>query len=260
MDSNPPGSCPQNFPGKSTRVGCYFLLQGIFPAQRSDPRLLHWSADSLPLCCLGRYQVHSNTAKSQVPSRPQEPASFPCLLTLLFSVGFVLKQALHILEKSVTNSLEWSSSLAIPENRGASFSRILGKSLEGTDWLSCLTLSQLLGREPSLARTGHMPSQVSLACPNYRQKEEPGFPKERVGRQNVSLPTACVSPLPWLPSSQAHITRGTWNMGYLLISFSSCMAPIPDISFSPLVNPSIFYTEHLYSILSTLLRRTAGGD
>ena len=30
-----------NFPGKSTGVGCYFLLQGIFPTQGSNPALLH---------------------------------------------------------------------------------------------------------------------------------------------------------------------------------------------------------------------------
>ena len=30
-------------------VGCHFLFQGIFPAQGSNPGLLHWQADSLPL-------------------------------------------------------------------------------------------------------------------------------------------------------------------------------------------------------------------
>ena len=29
--------CPWNFPGKNTGVGCYFLLQGIFPIQGSNP-------------------------------------------------------------------------------------------------------------------------------------------------------------------------------------------------------------------------------
>ena len=28
-------------PGKSTGVGCHFLLQGIFPTQKSNPGLLH---------------------------------------------------------------------------------------------------------------------------------------------------------------------------------------------------------------------------
>ena len=40
--------CPWNFPGKNTRVGFHFLLQGIFPTQRLNPHLLPWQADSLP--------------------------------------------------------------------------------------------------------------------------------------------------------------------------------------------------------------------
>ena len=40
--------CPWGFSGKNTGVGCHFLLQGIFPTQRSNPRLLHWQVDSLP--------------------------------------------------------------------------------------------------------------------------------------------------------------------------------------------------------------------
>ena len=34
---------------KSTGVGCHFLLQGIFPTQGSNPRLLHWQVNSWPL-------------------------------------------------------------------------------------------------------------------------------------------------------------------------------------------------------------------
>ena len=37
------------FPRKNTGVGYHFLLQGIFLTQGSNPRLLHWQADSLPL-------------------------------------------------------------------------------------------------------------------------------------------------------------------------------------------------------------------
>ena len=32
---------PWNSPGKSTEVGCHFLLQGIFPTWGSNPCLLH---------------------------------------------------------------------------------------------------------------------------------------------------------------------------------------------------------------------------
>ena len=38
-----------DYAGKNTEVGCHFLLQGIFPNQGSNPHLLHWKADSLPL-------------------------------------------------------------------------------------------------------------------------------------------------------------------------------------------------------------------
>ena len=47
--------CPWDFPGKNTGVGFHFLLQGIFPTQRWNLSLLcllHWQADSLPLCHL----------------------------------------------------------------------------------------------------------------------------------------------------------------------------------------------------------------
>ena len=33
--------CPWDSPGKNTGVGCHSLLQGIFPAQGSNPGLLH---------------------------------------------------------------------------------------------------------------------------------------------------------------------------------------------------------------------------
>ena len=41
--------CPSNFPDKNTAVGYHFLLQGIFQTQGSNPCLLHWQADALPL-------------------------------------------------------------------------------------------------------------------------------------------------------------------------------------------------------------------
>ena len=47
--------CPWDSPGKSTGVGCHFLLQGIFPTQGwklSLLYLLHEQVDSLPLILL----------------------------------------------------------------------------------------------------------------------------------------------------------------------------------------------------------------
>ena len=40
-------------PGKNTRVGCHFLLQGIVPTQKLNPHLLHWQADSSAVSHLG---------------------------------------------------------------------------------------------------------------------------------------------------------------------------------------------------------------
>ena len=44
--------CPWDSPGKNTGVGCYVLLQGIFPTKGWNPRLSHlplWKAGSFPL-------------------------------------------------------------------------------------------------------------------------------------------------------------------------------------------------------------------
>ena len=49
MDCGPPDSSVHgDSPGKSTGVGCHFLLQGIFPTQGLNPGLLHWQVDSSP--------------------------------------------------------------------------------------------------------------------------------------------------------------------------------------------------------------------
>ena len=58
MDCTPPGSSVHGifFSGKNTRVGCHFLLQGIFLTQGPNLHLLcllHWQANSLPLSQLG---------------------------------------------------------------------------------------------------------------------------------------------------------------------------------------------------------------
>ena len=58
MDCSPPGSsCPWDFPGKNTGVGCCFLLQGIFLTLGRNSSLLHllrWHVDSLPLAIPGK--------------------------------------------------------------------------------------------------------------------------------------------------------------------------------------------------------------
>ena len=59
---NSPGSFARGIPCNHIEVGCHFLLQGVFPAQRSSPRLfrlLHWQVGSLPLCHLGSPGVYA---------------------------------------------------------------------------------------------------------------------------------------------------------------------------------------------------------
>ena len=53
MDWSPNALLPMGFFLQAPGVGCHFLFQGIFPTQGSNPCLLHWQADSLPLSQLG---------------------------------------------------------------------------------------------------------------------------------------------------------------------------------------------------------------
>ena len=55
--SLPASSVHGTFPGKNTGAGCHFQVQGIFPTQGLNPRLLrllHWQAGSLPLVPSGK--------------------------------------------------------------------------------------------------------------------------------------------------------------------------------------------------------------
>ena len=49
-------------PGKNTRVGCRALFQRIFQTQGSNPCLLHWQADSLPLSHQGSPGIYFFTS------------------------------------------------------------------------------------------------------------------------------------------------------------------------------------------------------
>ena len=82
--------CPWDSPGKNTGVGCRFLLQGIFPTQELNLHLLyllHWQADSLPLCplaCSGmihrRREFHAAACShfSAAVFHCQNMCMFPC--------------------------------------------------------------------------------------------------------------------------------------------------------------------------------------
>ena len=57
------------FPGQEYRLGCHFLLQGIFPTLGSSSRLLHWQADSLPLSQQGSPDTVDNTVLLLLPNK-----------------------------------------------------------------------------------------------------------------------------------------------------------------------------------------------
>ena len=91
-DCSPPFSLSMGFPSKNTGVGWYFLLQGIFPTQGSNPRLLHWQADSSPLShwgspsLCGLYLIYINSQNEK----------FKYLINSLFvninNIGFFIKK------------------------------------------------------------------------------------------------------------------------------------------------------------------------
>ena len=69
--------CPWNFPGKSTGVGCHFLLQGIFPTQGLNP--------GLPHCRKMLYHLSHQGSPSEQDcstSSPSDQEAFASLLSL----------------------------------------------------------------------------------------------------------------------------------------------------------------------------------
>ena len=71
--------CPEDFLDKNTRVGCHFLLQGIFPTQGWNPHLLHWPVDSLPLSHMGALTLRLGCEQLGPVLSTVPPAPAPCL-------------------------------------------------------------------------------------------------------------------------------------------------------------------------------------
>ena len=69
----PRSSVHRDSPGQNTGVGGHALLQGIFPAQGSNPGLLHllpWQAGSLPLALPGKSSSHRDAVKTFFGASP----------------------------------------------------------------------------------------------------------------------------------------------------------------------------------------------
>ena len=89
--------CPWDFPGNNTRVGCNFLLQGIFVTQGSNPCLL----------CLGLADRFFTTSVTYVKLKLNIPQSCPALCNLMDCTVHGILQA---------RILEW---VAFPFFRGS---------------------------------------------------------------------------------------------------------------------------------------------
>ena len=76
MDCSPPGSCPWDFPGKNTGVGSRSLLQGIFPTQGLNLRLLPWQMNSLLLSHWEAHMLLTPHSKPGVDTEEGEPDFF----------------------------------------------------------------------------------------------------------------------------------------------------------------------------------------
>ena len=82
--------CPRDFPGKSTGVGCHFLLQRIFQTQVSNQcllNLLHWKVDSFlmshqrcPLFTLNIEKFQSSQTKGSIGKKKEKSLTNECLI------------------------------------------------------------------------------------------------------------------------------------------------------------------------------------
>ena len=82
--------CPWSFPGKNTRMGCHFLLQGISLIQELNPHLLPQQADSLSLPHLGSQTICMSFPKCLFTSFAHFWTEFFFLLLRCLSHFYVL--------------------------------------------------------------------------------------------------------------------------------------------------------------------------
>ena len=86
--------CRWDSPGKNTRVGCHFLLQGILPTQglNLSPGSLLWQADSSPLPpSSGPCSIFS----SVFPSTSHHPIYFTSVYICVLSISYLLEYDFH---------------------------------------------------------------------------------------------------------------------------------------------------------------------
>ena len=165
-----PGSCLWDSPGKNTEVGCHILLQGIFPTQESNLRLLcllHWQAGSLPLappgkpsCPLALVGLPRVGHLAEAGPEPFRKILLKCdrEREFLCSVVKCETQALsnhvshdaHERESAEEKKKKWSQySERASDGRNRNKTRcirVLGSSFSETQWDVCLSHSPLAGQ------------------------------------------------------------------------------------------------------------------
>ena len=134
---------PWNSPGQSTGVGSCFLLQGIFPTQRSGPRSPALQADSLP---------------AEPPGKPMNiGVSSRSLLQRIFLTQESNRGLLHC--RRILYQLNWADLL----EKIVMLARIEGRRRRGWQrmrWLDGISDSM----DMSLSKLGDSEGQGSLMC------------------------------------------------------------------------------------------------
>ena len=107
--------CLWDFPGKNTREGCHFILQGISPKQGSNTHLLHQQADSLPLSHQGSLWFVENYfhLNFSVEYGPSMLSQFLCKKHFTSSDVCILREQLMSSQKIQTLNLYSSLSMTV---------------------------------------------------------------------------------------------------------------------------------------------------
>ena len=85
---------PWDFPGKSTGVGCHFLLQGVFPTQGSNPGLQHCRQI---LYRLSHQRSRDSTVFAESLIKWVWTHKCGVFFCLIFYIWFLAKKYIHIL-------------------------------------------------------------------------------------------------------------------------------------------------------------------
>ena len=103
--------CPWDFLGKNTRVGCHFLLQGIFPNQASNLRLLHCRQILYHLSHQGRSSLSSRRKSNSMEERIFFSSwKFPIYFMLKFQKHFAYQHSptsLSVFLAQIIHDLLW---------------------------------------------------------------------------------------------------------------------------------------------------------